>query len=109
LTIIDIPNSLVIPHFAGQQNGHEGDALPAARRNVYFGIFDQPAWQMEAHLKNLALLTVVYAKVTRFESLLFFLFLIFSQSHGQQKDYDDLLSQKNRKQSMMTLQNCTNS
>ena len=37
LTVVDIPDCLVVPDLAGKQNGTQGDPLPAARSNVNLG------------------------------------------------------------------------
>ena len=35
LTVVYIPDCLVVPDFAGQQNGTKGDSLPAARGDIH--------------------------------------------------------------------------
>jgi len=44
LAVVDVPNGLVVPHFAGQEDGTQedgtqGNAFPASRGNVNLGVF----------------------------------------------------------------------
>jgi endonuclease IV len=39
LAVVDVPDGLVVPNFAGQQNGAQGDSLPTAWSDVDLGVF----------------------------------------------------------------------
>ena len=42
LTVVHIPDGLVIPDLAGQQNSTKSDPLPGSRRDVHLGVCEQP-------------------------------------------------------------------
>ena len=39
LAVVDVPHGLVVPHLGGEKDRAEGDALPAATRDVNLGVF----------------------------------------------------------------------
>lgn len=41
LAVVDVPHGLVIPDLAGQQDGAQRDALPAAGGDVDLGVLEQ--------------------------------------------------------------------
>ena len=39
LAVVDVPNGLVVPNFAGQEDRAQGNAFPTSGGNVDLGVF----------------------------------------------------------------------
>lgn len=47
LAVVDVPHGLVVPHFGGQQDGSQDDALPVGGADIQLGVGQQA---LQVHL-----------------------------------------------------------